>query len=204
LRVAFSFGKGAEAISDFAEAVRFDPDHAKAWFSLAASYRSHNRVDEALAALREVVRLKPQLPAPWRDLATIQSQRGQHQKAQKALCKVVQLQPEDQTAWSALGRECIALGDADGLAKVVTRLRSLDPVAAERLVLAHATSTARRESESAVALALTSTVPALPAGSRGDGQASAKRASSFDTWLVSIDQPPLAAGQASQGHALVH
>src|SRR3970282_1266238 len=50
-------GEAIEAISDFVEAVRFDPDHAKAWFSLAALYRAQNRVDDALRALREAVRL---------------------------------------------------------------------------------------------------------------------------------------------------
>jgi tetratricopeptide (TPR) repeat protein len=195
-------GRSAEALSDFAEAVRFDPDHAKAWFSLAALYRVQNRVDDALAALREVVRLKPQVPAAWRDLATIQSQRGQHQKALKALGKVVQLQPEDAGAWCALGRECIAVDDADGLASVVTRLRSLEPVAAERLVLEHATAAARRESVSAVAVALAS--PAVVPAASAERNAPPKAASSFDTWLYSIDEPPFAPGSAGREHALRH
>jgi tetratricopeptide (TPR) repeat protein len=198
-------GKAAEAISDFVEAVRFDPDHAKAWFCLAALYRAQSRIDEALGALREVIRLKPHLPAAWRDLATIQSQRGQHQKALKALGKVVQLQPEDAGAWCALARECIALDDADGLASVIARLRGLDPVAAERIVLEHATFAARRESVSAVAVALASPLDMKPAASATDDTAAAtKAASSFDSWLYSIDQPPFLPGHAGLEHATRH
>jgi tetratricopeptide (TPR) repeat protein len=194
-------GKVAEAVSDFVEAVRFDSDHAKAWFSLAALYRGQSRVDEALGALREVVRIKPDLPAAWRDLAAIQSQRGQHAKALKALGKVVQLQPEDVPAWCALGRECIAVCDEDGLASVVSRLRSLDPVAAERLLLDHATAAARRESESAVAEALLRPPVATTPVTVPD-KTPAKAASNFDTWLYTIDQPPFVPGQADVEHAL--
>lgn len=199
-------GQAAEAISDFVEAVRFDPDHAKAWFSLAALYRVQAHLDEALAALREVVRLKPQLPAAWRDLAAIQSQRGQHSKAQKALAKVVQLQPEDTAAWCALGRECIAICDLDGLASVVAKLRMLDPAAAERIVQEHATADVRRASASAEAVKLGSRPPVAvkAGGSTADKKAPTKAASSFDTWLYSIDQPPFVPGHAGREHTLSH
>jgi Tfp pilus assembly protein PilF len=45
-------GAALEAVSDFVEAVRFDPDHAKAWFSLAGLYETLGRPEDALCALR--------------------------------------------------------------------------------------------------------------------------------------------------------
>ena len=192
-------GNVGEAISDFVEAVRFDADHAKAWFSLAALYRAAGRVEEALTALREVVRIKPQLPAAWRDLAMIQAQRGQHHKAVKALGKVVQLQPEDAPSWHALGRECIHVGDADALARVITRLRALDPTAAERLVLEHATAAARREN-------LGSELPTrTTAAAKGPvPKNSAKEELSFDAWLGAVDQPAFGSNPPGAELALRH
>ena len=195
-------GKSDEAASDFAEAVRFDPNHAKAWFSLAALYRVEGRLDDALGALREVVRLRPQVPAAWRDLAAIQSQRGQHQKAQKALQKVVQLQPEDPGAWCQLGRECVSLDDAEGLARVVTRLRVLDPAAAERFERERATR-AVPPGKAIAPVEKPSSRAALAVGAPKAATAAPRDASSFDAWLYSIDQPPFAA-PAGLEHALRH
>jgi tetratricopeptide (TPR) repeat protein len=126
-------GRGAEAISDFLEAVRFDPNHAKAWWNLASLHRAGGNQAEALRALRELIRVKPKLAAAWCDLADLHAHRGQHDKAMKAFRRAVQAKPECAEAWWGLGRCCLALGHALGLAEVLERLRLLNPQLAQQL-----------------------------------------------------------------------
>ena len=181
-------GDLAEALSDFVEAVRFDPDHGKSWFCLAALYRAANRLDEALHALREVVRLKPGLAVAWHDLATIQAQRGRHHKAMTAFRKVIELQPENVGAWLGLGRECIALEHDDGLANVLGRLRVLDAPSAERLAREYASAPRRPFA------------PSFPEPRPArKPEAIFRDASSFGAWLLAIDAPPMPLAHAGLG-----
>jgi hypothetical protein len=117
----------------------------------------------------------------------------------KALGKVVQLQPEDAASWHALGRECIQVGDEDALASVITRLRALDPTAAERLVLEHATAAGRREN-----LGVPLPTRALAATRASAQKKSAKDELSFDAWLGAVDQPAFGLNQAGAELALRH
>jgi tetratricopeptide (TPR) repeat protein len=176
-----------EAMSDFAEAVRFDASHAKAWFSLAVLYRANGRLDDALRALRELLRLKPGLAIAWRHLASIHAQRGQHEKAAKAYRKVVQVEPNDVEGWIGLGRTCVALDYPAGVAEVVEKLRGLNPAAADRLAQAYAgTPTGPLGGGLRVPKGRS---PALGTGAtgspdQGDGP------SGFDAWLTSLRRPP--------------
>jgi tetratricopeptide (TPR) repeat protein len=194
-------GEAAEAISDFAEAVRIDPDHAKAWFTLASLYRVECRYEEALQALREVLRIKPGLAVAWRDLATIQARRGRHQKALRAFRKVVQLAPEDLEGWRGLGRSCMALDDMAGLAEVMERVRALSPACAESLANEYA-ATAGDESTTAHDLSIFEPRPAplaaaakrKPASAKTYGRPPLVTTSCFDTWLSSVRRPAVHAG----------
>jgi tetratricopeptide (TPR) repeat protein len=182
-------GDIAEAISDFAEAVRFDPDHGKAWFCMAVLYRALHRLDDALFALKEVVRIKPSLAAAWRDLAAIHAIRGQHAKAATSLRKVLELQPANVSAWLGLGRACIALENTEGLANVLEKLRGLDVHAAEKLAHEYAQDPIRHLK----APAATVVRPVVEKAVASD----LKDTNAFDTWLLTIDHPPVAAFEAA-------
>jgi tetratricopeptide (TPR) repeat protein len=161
--------------------VRFDPDHGKAWFCLAALYRATRRSDEALHALREVVRIKPTAAVAWRDLARIHTERGQHQKAVTALRKVLDLQPENVGAWLILGRACIALSHPEGLATVLEKIRSLHPPTAEKLAREYSMAPVRRPAPSSSAPSPTD-----------KAETRLQDATSFDAWLLTIDRPQVA------------
>jgi superkiller protein 3 len=185
-------GDLAEAISDFAEAVRFDPDHGKAWFCLAALYRATRRLDDALQALKEVVRIKPALTVAWRDLAAIHALRGHHQKAITALRMVIEREPDNAAAWLALGRACIGLENTEGLANVLEKLRGLDSHAAEKLAHEYAQDPIRHLNAKVAPVA-------APAAARA-AAADLKDTNAFDAWLLTIDHPPVAAFEAALQH----
>jgi tetratricopeptide (TPR) repeat protein len=171
-------GEAREAISGFLEAVRFDPDHAKAWLSLAALYRACGREADALDALRELLRLKPGLAAAWCDLGNLHARRGQHEKAGTAFRQAIQVKPEYAGAWLGLGRSCVALGNASGLAEVLHTLRTLAAPLAD--LLEREAGTPPRVAE-----------PAQPAASGPSARSSPRpapprTAASFEPWLKSL------------------
>jgi cytochrome c-type biogenesis protein CcmH/NrfG len=50
-----------DAVNEFAEAVKLEPDHVEARFNLASALASTGRLDEAIAQFTEVLRLRPDL-----------------------------------------------------------------------------------------------------------------------------------------------
>jgi tetratricopeptide (TPR) repeat protein len=179
-------GEAREAISDFLEAVRFDPNHAKAWLGLAALYRTAGREADALNALRELLRLKPGLAVAWCDLGLLHARRGQHAKARTAFRRAVQAKPEYAEAWLGLGRSCLALGHADGFAEVLERLRTLNPSLAERL---------KQEPGALLRAARPADTPRADGTAKPSSRARAPRtAASFEPWLKSLRTSAAGAG----------
>ena len=109
-RPASPEGKAAEAISDFVEAVRFDPDHARGLVKPRGLYRAQvpprrcaQRCDAVICSSRNAGRRRI-CPRPSHAAST--------KKAFDVSCKVGQLQRETRCLKCALCRECIAAGDA--------------------------------------------------------------------------------------------
>jgi tetratricopeptide (TPR) repeat protein len=183
-------GETGEAISDFREAVRFDPDHVKAWFSLAVLYLRQSREHDALHALREILRLKPRLAAAWHQLGQIHVRHGQHEKALKAYRKLVQIKPRDVAAWLGLGRACIAVDYTAGLAEVMETLRLLHPDSAERLAREYADAVSTHEASSRPAFDPRRRGAGAEPGARPPGEelSGSERSAlaSFDAWVTSL------------------
>ena len=182
-------GETAEAISDFREAVRFDPDHVKAWFSLAVLHLRQSRSDEALNALREILRLKPRLTVAWHQLAQIHAQHGHHEKALKAYRKIVQFKPKDVPAWFGLGRACIAVDYTAGLAEVMETLRLLNPDSAERLAREYAEAVSTSEAAGRPAFDPRRRPAAAPRPGRPlEEMTGSERTAlaSFDAWVTAL------------------
>lgn len=60
-----NLGKSDEAILQYLEAIRYDPEHGTAWAYLAAIYAQNKRIPEAIAAIKEAERIaarQAQLP----------------------------------------------------------------------------------------------------------------------------------------------
>ena len=60
---AFLYSKRIEeAIANFSEGLRYQPDDAEAHFGLGSALSMQRRREDAVAALREAIRLRPNYP----------------------------------------------------------------------------------------------------------------------------------------------
>ena len=92
------------------------------------------------------------------------------------------------------------------LASVITRLRALDPTAAERLVLEHATTAARREAAKSAAQTLGSQAARGTTGDEafvGEGLREGTRAVSTPG-SSAVDQPAFSSAEVGAELALSH
>ena len=54
-----------KAIADYSEAVRIDPNNAKAYYDRGLAYRSNGKRDKAIADFSEAIRLDPNNAAAY-------------------------------------------------------------------------------------------------------------------------------------------
>jgi Flp pilus assembly protein TadD len=64
----FKKGRLNEAINEFREALRLNPDYAEAHCNLGAALGTQGRLDEAVTHLQEALRLRPDYPDAQRNL----------------------------------------------------------------------------------------------------------------------------------------
>jgi predicted Zn-dependent protease len=113
--------------------VRFDPSHAKAWYSLAVLQRRRHRLHEAKEALHQLVRLKPDLALGWCEAGALYREMGQCDKALRAYQRAAHLTPECTATWCVLAETAALAGDAVALQAARRAVARLDPVLAARL-----------------------------------------------------------------------
>ena len=67
-------GRLKDAIAEYEEVLRLQPDHAPGWHNLGAAWFQLGNLSAATAAFREEVRLLPNDPAAQQALATVLQQ----------------------------------------------------------------------------------------------------------------------------------
>jgi superkiller protein 3 len=71
-------GRLNDAIAQYEEALRLQPDYAPGWHNLGAAWFHLGNLPAAAAAFREELRLAPADPAARQALATVLRQAGDH------------------------------------------------------------------------------------------------------------------------------
>jgi tetratricopeptide (TPR) repeat protein len=104
-------GKPEEAIAEFREAVRLEPDRAAIRFTLGTLLFEHGQIEEAVAAYREAIRLDPSLSMAHTNLGLALAQRGKPQDAIAEYREAIRLQPGDAEAHCNLGRSLQQRGE---------------------------------------------------------------------------------------------
>jgi serine/threonine-protein kinase len=87
-------GRTDQAIAEYREAIRLQPDHVSAHHNLAEALRERGRFDEAIPEYREAIRLQPDLVAAHHDLSNAFKQMGRLDEAIAEYREVIRLQPD--------------------------------------------------------------------------------------------------------------
>jgi predicted Zn-dependent protease len=95
-----------------------------------------SNLDEALALLSKAVQTKNDIRLAYVDLGAVLMQQKQYQEAVVTLRRAVELDPAQPDAHYRLGRTYQAMGDANGIAEGIAKVRALhekanDPLASK-------------------------------------------------------------------------
>jgi hypothetical protein len=112
---------------------------------------------------------------------------------------VLQLKPDDLEAWRGLGRAYLALGDAEGSAAVVEKLRSSSPAMADELAQEVARAALRQKADEPGATVSRRRSRGKAAKARSAlrtaklATTAAETTSGFDVWLRTLQRPAASA-----------
>ena len=98
-----NLGRREEAIEDYDEAIRLNPEFAAAWNNrgLAKSQLGHH--EEAIANLDEAIRLDSENATAWYNRGFAKDNLGRHEETIADLDEVIRLNPENARAWHNRG-----------------------------------------------------------------------------------------------------
>ena len=96
-------GKQAEAVKNFQEALRLDPNNDTASRGLAATYEALGDFPRAEAAYRQAIAARPDYWGGYHDLGVFFYRRGQLDAAAKEFQHEIQLSPDNVRAYTDLG-----------------------------------------------------------------------------------------------------
>lgn len=97
-RACMALGKFNEALKHFRDAVRAQPDFAKAYYDIGSIWLSQNRPQEAEKAFLAVVRFDPDDYQAHGNLAIIYMKQGRLKNAENHLRIAIRLNPDDELA----------------------------------------------------------------------------------------------------------
>jgi len=128
----FSQKKYQEALEEFSEAVRLDPN-AKNRYSLGQCYLFLNRFGEAETEFRAVQRLAPDDPAGYYGTGLAYSKQGRHEHAIDMFDQAIRLDREFYDAYAEKGYALSDMGEMEEAQKVFEFLEQKDPDLADML-----------------------------------------------------------------------
>ena len=106
-------GRYEEAIAEFLEVVRLDPDNVNAHYNLGLAYQKTGDLNSAMDKYLQVIRLDPSHTAARNNLAVIYEDQGQIDKAIAEYQEVIRIDPEDEVAHYNLALLYDTLGQID-------------------------------------------------------------------------------------------
>lgn len=116
-----------EALAQFAEAVKLDPNDAGTWNNYGLALHDAGRADEAITAYRRAAALDPAEPGAWSNLGITLKEQGAISESLQALNEALLRQPDHAESWSNLGMVLEIAGRADDAVAAYRRAIELAP-----------------------------------------------------------------------------
>jgi predicted TPR repeat methyltransferase len=104
------WGQKAEAIAEYQQAVRLQPQYLNARYNIAFTLLDKGQPDEAIAALREAIRVEPDEAASHINLGNALSDQGQLDEAIAEFREAFRLKPDDADYHRDLGSAVLTQG----------------------------------------------------------------------------------------------
>lgn len=120
-------GRVREAETQFAEALRINPDFEEARVNLGVAYKQQGRLEEALEQYYEVLRVKPRSEKAHYNLGLIFESKGNFKKAIHHYSTAVKLKPNFAAAHNNLGTVLANLGRIDEAIQHFSKAIQIDP-----------------------------------------------------------------------------
>jgi serine/threonine protein kinase/Flp pilus assembly protein TadD len=129
-------GNGAadQAITEFQQALRLDPDYALAHAGLGRAYwskylatKDRSWIDQAWQECSRAIELGPQLSDPHVTLALLSSGTGKYEEAIREAKQAIQIDPNNDRGYSELARALDATGQTDAAEVTLKKAISIRP-----------------------------------------------------------------------------
>ena len=120
-------GRLEEAIAEFTEAIRLDPDFALAYSSRGYLYVETGRYDQAIEDLDEAIRLNPKDAIAHLNRGRVYSILGHYDEAIRDFDETIRLNPQDAKAYSNRGFNYERLGEYEKAIQDCSEAIRLDP-----------------------------------------------------------------------------
>jgi len=120
-------GRFEEAITDYDEAIRLDPQLALAYYNRGVAYQSMGQPQRAIQDYDEAIRLDPQYAPAYVNRGIIYRNLGQPQRAIQDYDEAIRLDPQDAPAYLNRGNAYVALGQPQRAIQDYDEAIRLDP-----------------------------------------------------------------------------
>jgi len=120
-------GDAAEAVEDFRQFVRLEPNSAEGYFNLGLALQSAGELARALDALRKAASLHPGMRGIHLFSGIVEYKLNHLAKAHSELAQATQSEPKNSAAWMWLGVVELAQNRTESAAAALDRAAALDP-----------------------------------------------------------------------------
>jgi tetratricopeptide (TPR) repeat protein len=121
------------AAEAYQQAIKLQPNYAKAYAGLGFTYGAMGRYPQAVEAFKQAIRLQPDAPLAYGGLGTSYHMLRRYQESKEAYQQAIRLKPDFAEAHYGLGRTYLMLRDRNGALEEHNVLKTLDPKSAEEL-----------------------------------------------------------------------
>jgi tetratricopeptide (TPR) repeat protein len=120
-------GGGVNALADFNEALKINPDFARALEARAGLLIGQGKIDLAITDLNKAISLDANSSAAYSNRGMAYLGKKDYSKALADLTRAVELEPSDPMSYSARGTAYVASGDLDHALADLNKALELDP-----------------------------------------------------------------------------
>jgi len=134
-----SIGRYQEAIEDYKQAIRINPDYAEAHYNLGVAYGELGRNQEAIDSFKQAIRIKQAarfnigLAEAHYNLGIIYGKLGRDQEAIESFKQAIKIKPDYVEAHCILGAAYLEIGDKEAALEEYKILKTLDAEKANEL-----------------------------------------------------------------------